>query len=65
MNSGKWLGRSLIAAAMLGILRYAGADDSSNRVTDDSLMVRHGSLAYHEAFVHGIGDRSAMAGQAG
>jgi HlyD family secretion protein len=39
MNCGKWFGRSLIAAAMLGILPFAGADDS-NRVTDESLMAR-------------------------
>jgi len=39
MNCGKWFGRGVIAAAMLGILRFAGADDS-NRVTDDSLMAR-------------------------
>src|SRR5580704_7358237 len=39
MYFGKWFGRSVIAAAMLGILPFAGADDA-NRVTDESLMAR-------------------------
>jgi RND family efflux transporter MFP subunit len=39
MNCGKWFGRSVIAAAMLGILPFAGADDA-NHVTDESLMAR-------------------------
>jgi RND family efflux transporter MFP subunit len=39
MNCGKWIGRSLIAAAMLGTLPFAGADDSG-RVTDETLLAR-------------------------
>jgi len=39
MICGKWIGRSLIATAMLGMLPLAGADDSS-QATDETLLAR-------------------------